>query len=899
MSWQIVTDSSGAYYHGAPTAERDRIQTWGLQPQNPQLNGIWLLEDAGFDPEFAYMQNQHRTTEPGVYMAEDPEHAYGKEDVWKIAPGYLDEQSLGTDPYWEGGRISPQAIPPEALSLHKRWEDGLHGWGRTSSEQAMYYHEMADPNCKWCYGHGSFMDFDGRDIPCAKCLRGKVTPVSDLRPVNRVWDINPRQMKEIPDRDLRTADATTTFNPSAPIDELTGYLTSMGSPTSLLNPNNPLAQGAAPSANKANPKFNPSLPGAFNNPANPELNPSLPGAANNPANPTYNPSMPGAQNNPSNPQFNSVLPTAVNNPSSQQLNPNYPGAFTNPSSPMHNPDYPNPGAIGQPPTNLPPNASFPPRAQFGKLAWEPVSPQIWSKVADYYHVAPTEDRTRIRQHGLQPSDPKWNWGPDTWETGQIPPAGVYAWPDENAAHKYREQLEGQRDQSHDIWRFPQNANHWRWDPDAEGAMFTTDPVIEPRLHQPVEEDFMWPHEDVPGMRWEERMNLQENAAKGNPWGIGKPNHVWGKVGAYYHIAPTTERARIQQHGLQPSDPARSEMWTTFRDEDNPPRGVYISPNREWAGRYLTRLEFQRGVPHDLWEVDDPGGYTYPDPDLGMNSRYVMNPITSPRLIEGPEHREYMPEYMNRQYSLPTDPWQRGSWPMSPEDGRGRAYPQNDPEAWNRMVGRKLAWHPIDDNLNLPDVGDEIDGSRVVEVDNLSPHLEDGRALSLDQAQQLAGMPVYAADIPGLEMNDSRNFPDPTEPRSPMPPAPVGCTCEEGHKLDCPVHGLDPVEPDMDHAWSVPENNPVGFPQDMPRTWSQAVSADRGIEHPAKQKKRGHYKSRYVEPAVGGDREERHEQPKDQPVNSSHVWSISRPRLRRLKRAASSVWRLIETWRILP
>jgi hypothetical protein len=130
------------YYHMAPTTERARIQQHGLQPSNPQLEGRWRLEDAGFDPEFAYMQNQHRDTDPGVYMSTDPESVkgYGKEDVWRIDPSYVDETKLRTDPYWDNAKISPNAIPPESLTLHQPVEDQL--WDNQEREKT----PMEGPN---------------------------------------------------------------------------------------------------------------------------------------------------------------------------------------------------------------------------------------------------------------------------------------------------------------------------------------------------------------------------------------------------------------------------------------------------------------------------------------------------------------------------------------------------------------------------------------------------------------------------------------------------------------------------------------------------------------------------------------------------------------------------------
>jgi hypothetical protein len=54
----------------------------------------------------------------------------------------------------------------------------------------------------------------------------------------------------------------------------------------------------------------------------------------------------------------------------------------------------------------------------------------------------------------------------------------------------------------------------------------------------------------------------------------------------------------------------------------------------------------------------------------------------------------MPEYMQQQYVQPTDPWQRGDYPLGTDEGRGRPYPQNDAEAWKRMVGARSAAEKI-------------------------------------------------------------------------------------------------------------------------------------------------------------------------------------------------------------
>lgn len=70
------------------------------------------------------------------------------------------------------------------------------------------------------------------------------------------------------------------------------------------------------------------------------------------------------------------------------------------------------------------------------------------------------------------------------------------------------------------------------------------------------------------------------------------------------------------------------------------------------------------------------------------------------------------------------------------------------------------------------------------------------------------------------MKDTRNWPDPTEPRASKPPAPDGCTCALGMKLHCPVHGMDAIHDGFEDSWAnVQQANPVGYPQDAPRNFN--------------------------------------------------------------------------------
>lgn len=78
--------------------------------------------------------------------------------------------------------------------------------------------------------------------------------------------------------------------------------------------------------------------------------------------------------------------------------------------------------------------------------------------------------------------------------------------------------------------------------------------------------------------------------------------------------------------------------------------------------------------------------------------------------------------------------------------------------------------------------------------------------------------------------DTREYPDtrmmpPTTMQEPVQnnphPEKQGCTCEEGDKLNCPVHGMNPTEHRYDHSWSIPQGHPVGYPQDQPRNYMKA------------------------------------------------------------------------------
>src|SRR5208282_5971638 len=53
-----------------------------------------------------------------------------------------------------------------------------------------------------------------------------------------------------------------------------------------------------------------------------------------------------------------------------------------------------------------------------------------------------------------------------------------------------------------------------------------------------------------------------------------------------------------------------------------------------------------------------------------------------------------------------------------------------------------------------------------------------------------------------------------------------CTCEEGHKLDCPMHGLQATKPAYEHIWDLQDHlGPKGGDEDMPRSWIHAIASE--------------------------------------------------------------------------
>ena len=112
-----------------------------------------------------------------------------------------------------------------------------------------------------------------------------------------------------------------------------------------------------------------------------------------------------------------------------------------------------------------------------------------------------------------------------------------------------------------------------------------------------------------------------------------------KTADLYHVAPTTERQRIQQHGLLPADPLENPdyQWDPrqYAGESPVPTGVYGWGNPDAAKEHAEYLEEHRGTPHDIWQFSDQGAVLDPDQD---EDSWIVHHGVDPQLFEGPEHR---------------------------------------------------------------------------------------------------------------------------------------------------------------------------------------------------------------------------------------------------------------------
>ncbi len=147
--------------------------------------------------------------------------------------------------------------------------------------------------------------------------------------------------------------------------------------------------------------------------------------------------------------------------------------------------------------------------------------------ASVYHLAPTEDRTRILQHGLMAADPTHNpmYNGTLEKSKSTFPEGLYAYPSLSRA-----QLSLAYRPNHDIWEIPTQGMQWYNDPDVMGAFYTQNNIPNTKLYQKNEDVVQWPSSNQPAEWMTDPGDLHNEYEENKDlWGIGRPDRVIGKV----------------------------------------------------------------------------------------------------------------------------------------------------------------------------------------------------------------------------------------------------------------------------------------------------------------------------------------------------------------------------------
>jgi hypothetical protein len=259
-----------------------------------------------------------------------------------------------------------------------------------------------------------------------------------------------------------------------------------------------------------------------------------------------------------------------------------------------------------------------------------------------FHTAPTSERARILQHGLQPSNPhqnpRWQWQLD----GLDQPTGIYA--EENPLAM--DAWEGNSDtppEAHnhhwDVWHIPEEQIK-DMHPDPVSSGWVIPHPVQPTLYSGAETQEIWPHE------WRGYPEAYERPA--SDMGIGKPTQKpirmplasWGDSEEpvnyndpewYYHLAPTEDRARIQQHGLQPSSPAWSGHWGPVQPGGHPPtemmrnqpKGIYVTT---WPGDFGSDRYGLNGKKMDLWRIHKDHIESMRDDPVISDAYVIQHPV---------------------------------------------------------------------------------------------------------------------------------------------------------------------------------------------------------------------------------------------------------------------------------
>jgi hypothetical protein len=410
----------------------------------------------------------------------------------------------------------------------------------------------------------------------------------------------------------------------------------------------------------------------------------------------------------------------------------------------------------------------------------------------HYHVAPQENRDSIEQHGLKQSD--------------IDQTHIWMFDDAELANEMGKKGWGPRGPN-DVWEINteglqlQPDPHPGWSPPSlmQHSWAATEPISPERLRRlavHIREDM--DEEDLEG--WE-----------GGQWDGRRPFIYHPPSNTVYVGQPNT--GHVQLNEIMETDlgphPDPETSWSYAPDNlfgIVAPHGA-PRPGVAW---------FSKERPAEVSQVlADHFNVPIAAPDAGnfFKAKVALNP--------GPTYYYHTSPSRNRsgieQFGL------KANWDPEVDDEPGVFMTSQEPQVERaNQPGPQDIWRVDVSGLPVkPDPWGE----------DYSPPAEylkhEGYSWYFPQDIEPSRVQLHRPEISLITSKvadswDTRQYQD--QASDPLPATHYDhekdCTCEEGHKLDCPVHGLyaEIDQGDKPLRWTAPETSPVGYPQDQPRAW---------------------------------------------------------------------------------
>jgi 8-oxo-dGTP diphosphatase len=318
----------------------------------------------------------------------------------------------------------------------------------------------------------------------------------------------------------------------------------------------------------------------------------------------------------------------------------------------------------------------------GPMSFEDLKNLALGQQEYYYHYAPTHDRHRIQQHGLQPSAPAWSGWWDDAEKGSNPagwirsqPTGVYVTEDDSRFGP------GNFEGPMDLWRIPREQVRRKVsDPLVNGAWVIQHPV-QPELHKPYEttdrSQWDWSEAEAarsldyypeptdqerkdwmigrptPKVRWRPSSVTAKQAATADGWTTCADGHThWGLNGAAGLLLQHVDPNGVTRYLLQHRSP-----WVQHGNTYSTPGGALAFGESPEQGAHRESVEELGDLPewdHLGTDTDDHGGWAYHTVHGRVTDQFA--PIHAD--YEGQGHGWYTKDEINK---LPLHPGFAAYW----------------------------------------------------------------------------------------------------------------------------------------------------------------------------------------------------------------------------------------------